>query len=134
MVMCIQVVFPVLIILALPFIPETPRFLAMKGKHEEALKVMKMLRRDEKQAEAEIAEIEATLERKVETGTWMDLVRGSNLRRTIISITIPSIEAWQGQSFVSSLRLQFSSMNNKLTLGETIRWVITLSFSSSVWV
>jgi hypothetical protein len=94
MVMCIQVVFPVLIILALPFIPETPRFLCMKGKHEEALKVMKMLRRDEKQAEAEIDEIKSTLERKTETGTWMDLVRGSNLRRTIISITIPSIEAW----------------------------------------
>ena len=102
MVMCIQVVFPVLIILALPFIPETPRFLCMKGKHEEALKVMKMLRRDEKQAENEIMDIKATLERKVETGSWMDLVRGSNLRRTIISITIPSIEAWQGQSFMVS--------------------------------
>jgi hypothetical protein len=98
--MGIQMLFPLLIIAALPFIPETPRYLCMKGKHDEALKIMKALRKDDETAEAEIADIQASLNRKVEAGSWLDLVRGSNLRRTIIAITIPMIEAWQGQSFM----------------------------------
>jgi Na+/melibiose symporter-like transporter len=137
MVMCVQVVFPVLIILALPFIPETPRFLAMKGRHDEAVKVMKMLRSDPKQAEEEIAEIEASLERKSETGSWMDLVRGSNLRRTIISITIPSIEAWQGQSFMGNYLVVFLlslGLTNTFMLALLLQAVLLVTVTLTFWM
>ncbi|KIW05923.1 uncharacterized protein PV09_03116 [Verruconis gallopava] len=136
-VMGIQMAFPLLIIAALPFIPETPRFLCMKGRREEAITVMKTLRRSDEQAIQEIDEIEASLERKVETGAWIDLVRGSNLRRTIISITIPSIEAWQGQSFMGNYLVVFLislGATNQYMLSTLLQAVLLICVTLTFWM
>lgn len=136
-VMGIQMIFPLLILASLPFIPETPRYLCMKGKREEALVVMKTLRKDDETAENEIADIESSLERRVEKGTWMDLVRGSNLRRTIISITIPTIEAWQGQSFMGNYLVVFLislGAKNQYLLSTMLQMVLLLSVTFTFWM
>jgi SP family sugar:H+ symporter-like MFS transporter len=95
-VMGVQMVYPVLLIACLPLIPETPRYLCMKGKREEALVILKTLRKSDETAELEILDVEASLEMHTSDGSWLDLFRGSNLRRTIISVVIPTIESWQG--------------------------------------
>ena len=137
LVMGIQMVFPVLIIAALPFIPETPRYLCMKGQREDALKVMKTLRKDDETAEIEIAEIETSLEKHIEKGTWLDLVRGTNLRRTIIAITIPTIEAWQGQSFMGNYLIVFLislGAKNQYLLSTMLQLVLLLSVTLTFWM
>jgi SP family sugar:H+ symporter-like MFS transporter len=136
-VMGIQMLFPLLIIAALPFIPETPRYLCMKGQHEQALIVMKTLRKDDQTAEQEIADIESSLERHVETGSWLDLVRGSNLRRTIISVTIPTIEAWQGQSFMGNYLVVFLislGATNQYLLSTMLQMVLLVSVTLTFWM
>lgn len=96
-VMGVQLLFPVLLLAALPFVPETPRYLCMKGRREEAVTILKTLRTSDEIAELEILDIEASLEMHTADGKWIDLFRGTNLRRTIISVTLPTIESWQGQ-------------------------------------
>jgi Na+/melibiose symporter-like transporter len=136
-VMGIQMIFPVLIICALPFIPETPRFLCMNNRREEAMVVMKKLRKDDQTAEIEIAEIEASLEMKADTGSWLDLIRGSNLRRTIISVTIPTVEAWQGQSFMGNYLVVFLislGTTNSYMLSTLLQAVLLICVTLTFWM
>jgi MFS family permease len=135
--MGIQMIFPLLIIAALPFIPETPRFLCMRGRREEALAIMKKLRNDDQTAEIEIMDIETSLEKHVETGSWFDLVKGSNLRRTIISITIPTIEAWQGQSFMGNYLVVFLmslGATNQYLLSTLLQAILLISVTLTFWM
>lgn len=95
--MGVQLLFPILLLAALPFIPETPRYMCMKGRRDEAVTILKTLRTSDEIAELEILDIEASLEMHTDDGKWIDLFKGTNLRRTIISVTLPTIESWQGQ-------------------------------------
>jgi SP family sugar:H+ symporter-like MFS transporter len=99
--MGVQLIFPVLLLAVLPMIPETPRWLCMKGRRDEALAVLKTLRTSDEIAELEILDVEASLEMHNQDGNWIDLIRGTNLRRTVISVTLPVIESWQGQVRIS---------------------------------
>jgi SP family sugar:H+ symporter-like MFS transporter len=44
LIMGLQLIYPVIILATLPLIPETPRWLTMKGRREEGLAVLKTLR------------------------------------------------------------------------------------------
>ncbi|KAH6667951.1 hypothetical protein B0J14DRAFT_704389 [Halenospora varia] len=135
LVMGVQMVFPVLLLAALPFIPESPRWLCMKGRREEAMIILKDLRTSDEIAELEVLDIEASFEMHSSDGSWMDLFRGSNLRRTIISVTLPTIEGWQGQSFMGNYLIVFLiSLGVKntyllaLLIQSTLLAMVTLSF------
>lgn len=135
--MGIQLVFPLLILASLPFIPETPRYLCMKGRRSEALAVLKTLRKDDQTAENELLDIELSLERTLDTGSWLDLVRGSNLRRTIISVTIPTVEAWQGQSFMGNYLVVFLislGTTNSYLLSTLLQAVLLISVTLCFWM
>ncbi|KAE9986598.1 hypothetical protein EG328_005207 [Venturia inaequalis] len=120
-VMGVQLLFPVLLLAALPFIPETPRYLCMKGRRAEAVTVLKTLRTSDEIAELEILDIEASLEMHTDDGKWIDLFKGTNLRRTIISVTLPTIESWQGQSFMGNYLVVFL-----IALGQTNQYLLAL--------
>lgn len=109
-VMGVQLLFPILLLIALPFIPETPRYLCMTGRRKEAINVLKTLQVSNEIVELEMLDIEASLEMHTDNGKWVDLFKGTNLRRTIISITLPTIESWQGQVYQSrtALSMPFS--------------------------
>jgi MFS transporter, SP family, sugar:H+ symporter len=128
-VMGVQLIFPVLLLVTLPWIPETPRWLCMKNRREEALAVLKTLRTSDEIAELEILDIEASLEIHSNDGNWIDLFRGTNLRRTIIGITLPTIEAWQGQSFMRNYLIVFL-----ISLGVTDQYLLSLLLQSVILI
>lgn len=75
------------------------------------------------------------LELHISDGSWLDLICGTNLRRTIIAIALPSIEAWQGQSFMGSYLIVFlesTGVQNQyllsLLIQATLFIVVTLLF------
>lgn len=93
----IQLITPVLILSGLYFIPPSPRWLLYKGRRDEAIAVLESVRPkkdvaaglcvEEANAIEESIREEAT-RRKSGTGEklgWLDLFKGSNLRRTIIA-------------------------------------------------
>ncbi|KAH8647936.1 general substrate transporter [Xylariales sp. PMI_506] len=135
-VMGVQMAYPVLLIAALPMIPETPRWLCTKGRRDEAMAILKTLRTSEEIAELELLDIEASLEMRNTDGSWLDLFRGSNLRRTIISVVIPTIESWQGQSFMGNyliVFLQALGVTNSYLLSLLLQAVLLIVVTLMFW-
>lgn len=86
-----------------PFMPESPWYLISKGHREDALKSFRRLGMSEVQSKRQIDNIQHTLEKmKEETSgaSFLECFRGSNLRRTVISIMPLSIQAICGVTWV----------------------------------
>lgn len=69
------------------FIPSSPRWLLSKDRETDAVAALRRLRPKEDtttHCEEEIIAIKEALQEDVHKGPWLDLVRGSNLRRTTI--------------------------------------------------
>lgn len=93
----IQLITPVLILSGLYFIPPSPRWLLYKGRRNEAIAVLESVRPKKDVAAGLCVEeanaIEESIREEAErrkSGTgeklgWLDLFRGSNLRRTSIA-------------------------------------------------
>lgn len=128
-VMGIQMMYPVALLVCLPWLPETPRFLCMKNRDDEALAVLKNLRVNPADADQELAQIHESLQVHVEDGSWLDLFRGSNLRRTIITLFIPVVEAWQGLSFVGNYLVVFF-----IALGTTDVYLLVVLINSTLLI
>jgi len=88
------------------FIPESPRWLTTKGKHDSALKALKRLRGracPEEDILIEMNEIRETTRIEQELGhnvSFFDLFRGTDLRRTILAILCSSTQAGSGINLV----------------------------------
>lgn len=86
-----QFIPAVLILVLVPFTPESPRWLLLKGRRETAKANLDKIRhKEEVQSGATAAEIDA-LEQMIEeakaadSASWLELFRGSYLRRTWVS-------------------------------------------------
>lgn len=79
-----------MIIICSIFIPNSPRWLLSKDRDEDAIASLHRLRPKEDalngKCEAEISEIRQGLREVAHKSAWIDLIRGSNLRRTSIVI------------------------------------------------
>ncbi|KAM5347753.1 hypothetical protein ACJ41O_007577 [Fusarium nematophilum] len=103
----LQALPAVMILCMLFFTPDSPRWLTFNDRHEEALKVLRSVRRKE-DVDRGLPELELASMReegqvgKREKGPWGDLFRGTNLRRTGIACTIMSFQQLTGVTFSSS--------------------------------
>ncbi|RAK79173.1 general substrate transporter [Aspergillus fijiensis CBS 313.89] len=95
--------FPCFILLCSWFVPESPRWLVRKNKVEAATKQLQDLYKDQEVDVAhEVAVLQASIEVDAETkGTWLELLQGTNLRRTMIAVMTAIFNQVTGQSFVS---------------------------------
>lgn len=81
------------------FAPESPWWLVRKGRKEEALKSIKRLgEKAQDNAREQLAMIERTIEIEKQFGepTLLDLFRGTDLRRTIITCLIYASQNFAG--------------------------------------
>jgi MFS transporter, SP family, general alpha glucoside:H+ symporter len=80
--------FPGVLALGLPFMPESPYWLIMKRRKEEAITALRRLSGPHEDYVARAAQIEATIEHERQQeavkATYIECFRGSNLRRTFI--------------------------------------------------
>ena len=89
-----QFIPSVLLLVLVPFTPESPRWLILKGRKQEAKNSLDKIRhkRDVRNGvtAAEVDAIENLIQESLETeqGSWADLFRGNYLRRAWVCLTI----------------------------------------------
>ncbi|KAK4684598.1 MFS transporter, SP family, general alpha glucoside:H+ symporter, partial [Tremellales sp. Uapishka_1] len=96
-------VFPVLILIGLPFAPESPWWLIRHDKIEASRKVIAYLSEKGADVDGIVSEIQETiaLEKRNEASTtYFDCFRGTNLRRTMIGIGVFVAQQATGVVFV----------------------------------
>lgn len=85
-------------------LPESPRWLVQHGRLQKAREVLKRVRVDSSDhaIDAEILQLQLVLEDQKQQGKWIDLIRGTNLRRTMIVLGTVFFNQSTGQNFVSN--------------------------------
>jgi hypothetical protein len=91
-------VFPGVLAIGLPFLPESPYYLVMKNKRDEALKHLAKLYSKEEDLDARLRHMEETIQAErlisCEKASFMECFKGSNWRRTriiLICMYMPQI-------------------------------------------
>lgn len=87
------------------FLPETPRFLIKKGKHERARQSLVFLRRlpaDHPYIEAELAEIQANYNYEVSLGSasYLECAKGTIGKRLFTGVALQSLQQLVGINFI----------------------------------
>jgi len=106
----IQAIIPGIVIAGLFFIPESPRWLISKRRKEDALKVLDRVRSvEDVQAGLTRMEVDALdeFENNHEKVPWVELFKGTNLRRTSIAAGLLGLQQFLGQGFVSGYSPRF---------------------------
>lgn len=87
----------VLFLVALFFVPESPRWLTEKGREEEALDVLTRVSGSEVAAE-QMAEIRSSI--SAESGTWAELFQPGYRRALLLAVALAVLQQWVGVNSV----------------------------------
>ncbi|KAL4882065.1 general substrate transporter [Aspergillus karnatakaensis] len=107
-VFCSQFAFGGIALLPAPFLPESPVWCLSAGKEEKATRMLRRLGVSESDIPTHIASIRTTLQHTnsetndSNSATFLDCLRRTNLRRTLISIMPLATQALGGVYFISS--------------------------------
>ncbi|WWC64762.1 uncharacterized protein I303_107373 [Kwoniella dejecticola CBS 10117] len=100
--------FPILIIVGSPFLPESPRWLIQKGRHEDGFRSFRRLSSKDVTDTDVRAELDATIagyehhKAVVASTSWIQLFRGTDLRRTLIGVGVMCLIQGRGISFTNN--------------------------------
>ncbi|KAM0556772.1 hypothetical protein ACHAPJ_005832 [Fusarium lateritium] len=97
-------VIPSILAVAVWWVPESPRWLLTRDRQEEALKSLRLLRQGaytDEEIEHELQEMQKSINKTVKKGSFMDMWRGTNLKRTLITIGVNVFLQLTGQNFSS---------------------------------
>lgn len=105
----LQLLIPLIILALLPFVPESPRWLLAKDRHEEAIVSLRRLRKKGAPETEILEEIEFLrhANANVGKGTWAEVFNKSNIRRTEIAILAMFGQQITGQAFVNQYSTVF---------------------------
>jgi SP family sugar:H+ symporter-like MFS transporter len=108
---------PVICCIATYWLVESPRYLLMKGRDEEARAVLKRCRVNNADdlIEEELERIKLALAADGAKGRWRDLITGSNLRRTVLVSVIAPGASVAGNSFTSTYGPLFIATLNSIS-------------------
>ena len=97
-------VAPAIVMAGLYWVPESPRWLLVNDRHEEALKNLRLLRqgkRTEEEIAIELAVTEKALREEPEQGRYREVWQRENIRRTLIATGINFVQEMSGQQITS---------------------------------
>ncbi|KAH7347319.1 general substrate transporter [Plectosphaerella cucumerina] len=97
-------IIPTLLAVGVWWIPESPRWLLTRDRHEEALRSLRLLRQGaytEDDILEELKSMQQSLGATVKKGQFMDMFRGTNLKRTGITLGVNVFLQLTGQNFSS---------------------------------
>jgi sugar porter (SP) family MFS transporter len=100
-------VVPTVLSVCLFFFPESPRWLTVQGRTQDARKALSRLRNsniDPAQLQAELATIEKSTKEQLNTKgkpAWIEMWCGTNLRRTLLSIAVVCFHSGNGSSWIN---------------------------------
>lgn len=100
-----QFAWAIILIGGMLILPESPRYLIKRGKHDNAAKALGRLRRlaaDHPSIQAELAEIEANHEYEMSLGkaSYADCFRGSMLKRQLTGMGLQGLQQLTGINFI----------------------------------
>ncbi|KAF8137075.1 general substrate transporter [Boletus edulis] len=121
----LQWIFPVILLIGLPFAPESPWWLVRKGRYEEAEKVLLHLGGPTIDAKLQRQQIQETIELEdsyAVSATYVDCFRGENLKRTVVAMMVFVLQQAAGVVFVLGFSTYFFELagfanNNAFNLG-----------------
>ncbi|OQU93778.1 hypothetical protein CLAIMM_00250 [Cladophialophora immunda] len=122
---------PVIIFGSLPFLPESPRWLLLHGKNEQALKSITWMRNgayDELALRQEYEEMKLNAMHEIENQSSIllfDMLRSRNIRRSLISCGIGLINPAMGGMFVMAFATYFFTV---VGVESPFRWIIMCQF------
>ncbi|KAF2166745.1 hypothetical protein M409DRAFT_22799 [Zasmidium cellare ATCC 36951] len=112
-VMVVQCFITLILLFIVWFLPESPRWLLLKNRREDARAALAFIRKGAASAEDVEKELQLLEEANAEQAefhkatTYLDCVKGSNGRRTMIAASVQVLQQLQGNSFVSSYGVIF---------------------------
>ncbi|KIW46759.1 uncharacterized protein PV06_02403 [Exophiala oligosperma] len=97
-------IIPTIVASLIWLLPESPRWLVLRNRHDDAVKSLQRLRKpetSEAQLMAEVNELETAVAQQPQKGKFLEIFKGTHLRRTMIACVVNFFQQASGQSFSS---------------------------------